>query len=49
MTVQTTSDQATHGRAAGVLADVRRVFNSGRTRSLTWRSAQLRAVERMCE
>jgi aldehyde dehydrogenase (NAD+) len=49
MTVQITSDQATQGGAAGVLADVRRVFNSGRTRSLTWRSEQLRGVERMCE
>ncbi|MBB3600840.1 aldehyde dehydrogenase (NAD+) [Mycolicibacterium sp. BK556] len=49
MTVQITNDQATEGGAAGVLADVRRVFNSGRTRSLTWRAEQLRAVERMCE
>ncbi|MCX2934337.1 aldehyde dehydrogenase family protein [Mycobacterium sp. CVI_P3] len=49
MTVQITSDQATQGGAAGILADVRRVFNSGRTRSLTWRLDQLRAVERMCD
>ena len=49
MTVQITSDHATEGGAAGVLADVRRVFNSGRTRSLSWRSEQLRAVERMCD
>jgi aldehyde dehydrogenase (NAD+) len=49
MTVQITNDHATEGGAAGILADVRRVFNSGRTRSLTWRSEQLRAVERMCE
>ena len=49
MTVQITSDQATEGGATGVLADVRRVFNSGRTRPLTWRSEQLRAIERMCD
>lgn len=49
MTVQITSDHATEGGAAGVLADVRRVFNTGRTRSLAWRSEQLRAVERMCD
>ncbi|QEN12017.1 aldehyde dehydrogenase family protein [Mycolicibacterium sp. ELW1] len=49
MTVQITSDHATEGGAAGVLADVRRVFNSGRTRSLAWRSEQLLAVERMCD
>ncbi len=49
MTVQITSDHATEGAAAGVLADVRRVFTSGRTRSLSWRSEQLLAVERMCD
>ena len=49
MTVQITSDQATEGGATGVLADVRRVFNSGRTRPLSWRSEQLRAIERMCD
>lgn len=49
MTVQITSDHATEGGAAGVLADVRRVFNTGRTRSLAWRSEQLHAVERMCD
>ncbi|BBZ78911.1 aldehyde dehydrogenase [Mycolicibacterium anyangense] len=49
MTVQITSDPATEGDAAGVLADVRRVFNSGRTRGLSWRSAQLAAIERMCD
>jgi aldehyde dehydrogenase (NAD+) len=49
MTVQITNDRATEDDAAGVVADVRRVFNSGRTRSLTWRAEQLRAVERMCE
>ncbi|AQT78115.1 aldehyde dehydrogenase family protein [Mycolicibacterium litorale] len=49
MTVQITSDHATEGGAAGVLSEVRRVFNSGRTRSLAWRAEQLRAIERMCE
>lgn len=48
MTVQITSDHATEGGAAGVLSEVRRVFNSGRTRSLAWRAQQLRAIERMC-
>lgn len=49
MTVQITSDHATEGGATGVLADVRRVFNSGRTRPLSWRSQQLAAIERMCD
>ncbi|WP_328349892.1 aldehyde dehydrogenase family protein [Mycobacterium sp. NBC_00419] len=49
MTVQITSDQHTADSTAGVLADVRRVFNSGRTRPLEWRSQQLRAIERMCD
>ncbi|MCI4673888.1 hypothetical protein [Candidatus Mycolicibacterium alkanivorans] len=44
MTVQIASDQAT-----GVLADVRRVFTSGRTRPLVWRTGQLRTIERMCD
>jgi len=50
MTVQTTSDQATQGREGdGVLAEVRRVFNSGRTRPLPWRLEQLRAIERLVD
>jgi aldehyde dehydrogenase (NAD+) len=49
MTVQITSDQATDSGAAGVLAEVRQVFNTGRTRSLEWRAEQLRAIERMCD
>ncbi len=49
MTVQITSDQATDSGAAGVLAEVRKVFNTGRTRSLEWRAEQLRAIERMCD
>jgi aldehyde dehydrogenase (NAD+) len=48
MTVQITRDHTAED-AAGVLADVRRAFNTGRTRSLAWRSEQLRAVERMCD
>jgi aldehyde dehydrogenase (NAD+) len=32
-----------------VLAQVRTVFNTGRTRSVAWREEQLRAIERMCE
>ena len=49
MTVQVTPDHATEGGAYGVLADVRSVFNSGRTRSAQWREEQLRAIERMCD
>ena len=49
MTVQITNDQATDSGAAGVLAEVRQVFNTGRTRSLEWRAEQLRAIERMCD
>ena len=49
MTVQMTTDQATRGGSAGVLAEVRAVFNTGRTRSVQWREEQLRAIERMCE
>lgn len=32
-----------------LVADLRRVFAAGRTRSLEWRQAQLRGIERMCE
>ena len=49
MTIQMTTDQATEGGSAGVLAEVRTVFNTGRTRSVQWREEQLRAIERMCE
>jgi aldehyde dehydrogenase (NAD+) len=44
-----TTDQTTEGGSAGVLAQVRSVFNTGRTRSVQWREEQLRAIERMCE
>ena len=44
-----TTDHATEGGSAGVLAQVRTVFNTGRTRSVQWREEQLRAIERMCE
>lgn len=49
MTVQMGTEQSTGGASAGVLAEVRKVFNSGRTRSDSWREGQLRAIERMCE
>lgn len=49
MTIQMTTDQATEGGSAGVLAQVRTVFNTGRTRSVQWREEQLRAIERLCE
>jgi aldehyde dehydrogenase (NAD+) len=35
--------------SAGVLADLRRVFATGRTRSLDWRLEQLRGIERFAE
>jgi aldehyde dehydrogenase (NAD+) len=35
--------------SAGALADLRRVFATGRTRSLDWRSEQLRGIERFAE
>ena len=47
MTIQMTTDQATEGGSAGVLAQVRTVFNTGRTRSVQWREEQLRAIERV--
>ena len=49
MTIQMTTDHATQGGSAGVLAEVRTVFSTGRTRSIQWREQQLRAIERMCE
>ena len=49
MTIQMTTDHTTEGGSAGVLAQVRSVFNTGRTRSVQWREEQLRAIERMCE
>ena len=49
MTIEMTTDQTTEGGSAGVLAQVRSVFNTGRTRSVQWREDQLRAIERMCE
>lgn len=49
MTIQMTTDQTTEGGSAGVLAQVRTVFNTGRTRSVQWREEQLLAIERMCE
>ena len=49
MTIEMTTDQTTEGGSVGVLAQVRSVFNTGRTRSVQWREEQLRAIERMCE
>ena len=49
MTIQMTTDHTVEGGSAGVLAQVRSVFNTGRTRSVQWREEQLRAIERMCE
>jgi aldehyde dehydrogenase (NAD+) len=33
----------------GLLGDLRRVFESGRTRALPWRLEQLRGIERLCD
>lgn len=41
MTAQITPHDAAEG--------ARIAFNSGRTRSVAWREAQLRGIERMCE
>src|SRR4051812_15523589 len=45
---------ATHTEAAGtadvtaIFTDLRAVFATGRTRSLEWRLAQLKGIERLC-
>ena len=49
MTVQMTTGHTSEGGSAGVLAQVRKVFNTGRTRPVQWREQQLRAIERMCD
>jgi aldehyde dehydrogenase (NAD+) len=41
--------QTTPLDAAALLSDVRRVFDSGRTRGLSWRLDQLRGIERLCD
>ncbi|MBI3689171.1 MAG: aldehyde dehydrogenase family protein, partial [Mycolicibacterium aromaticivorans] len=32
-----------------VLTDIRRIFATGRTRSLDWRLKQLQGIERLCD
>jgi len=49
MTVETTSVHATDEGPAGVPADARRAFATGRTRPVAWRTEQLRGIERMCD
>lgn len=49
MTARITSGPSTEGGSAGVLAEVRRVVDTGRTRPPAWRERQLRGIERMCE
>jgi len=49
MTVQSFTDRATESASAGVLGQVRAVFNTGRTRPIAWRERQLRAIARMCD
>lgn len=44
MSSQTTSSQAT-----ALPSDLRRVFDTGRTRGLSWRLDQLRGIERLCD
>jgi aldehyde dehydrogenase (NAD+) len=34
---------------AEILSDLRRVFDTGRTRGLSWRLDQLRGIERLCD
>jgi aldehyde dehydrogenase (NAD+) len=48
MTVQIPQQNA-RSDSGHVLADLRRVFATGRTRSLEWRLAQLRGIERLVE
>ncbi len=48
MTAQLTNGDSRQGDSAGILADVRAVFNTGRTRSAQWRERQLRGIELMC-
>jgi aldehyde dehydrogenase (NAD+) len=42
---------AEHAAQAGAfdLAELRQVFDTGRTRELSWRLAQLKAIERLCD
>ncbi|OBB17648.1 aldehyde dehydrogenase [Mycolicibacterium setense] len=42
MTVEQTTD------TTNVVAELRRVFDTGRTRGLAWRRSQLESIERMC-
>jgi aldehyde dehydrogenase (NAD+) len=54
MSIQTPADHTTHShssRPVGAfdLSDVREVFATGRTRALSWRLAQLEAIERLCD
>lgn len=49
MTARITSEPSTEGGSAGVLAEVRRIVDTGRTRPPAWRERQLRGIERMCE
>lgn len=48
MTVQITPDHSTEDAPSGVLAAVRAIVDTGRTRDPAWREEQLRGIERMC-
>ncbi len=52
MTIQAPAEHAAqHGDTSGAfdLAELRQVFGTGRTRELSWRLAQLEAIERLCD
>ena len=44
----TTHTEARTANVGDLLADLRRVFAAGRTKSLEWRLTQLRGIERLC-
>ncbi|MCV7402695.1 aldehyde dehydrogenase family protein [Mycobacterium fragae] len=46
-TANTTSDAAAQSDIPKIVAHLRETFSTGRTRSVEWRRAQLRAIERM--
>jgi aldehyde dehydrogenase (NAD+) len=43
------SSQTTSFQTGELGSDLRRVFNTGRTRELSWRLDQLRGIERLCD
>lgn len=50
MSIQAPTDNSIHSSPSAFdLSEVRRVFATGRTRSLRWRLGQLEAIERLCD